>query len=404
MAIKGNIKKIMITILSTILMLSFFTGTCIVSASQTVPASVGLVYLKIKAETEAGFSAPIDISYQGTSGNEFIITLTAENNYVTTIPVTQDAYTLKGASSPAGIDISIAQTFSLVNAEAGKIYILPVSVYQTEEVKETGNYNVTVSINASNTAKETGYTGQLSVTYAGTKGGSVLFTLTPENYYTQEVEVPADVYSLVSVTTENGYRADIPSSLDLFSVQKNDIYPCSIKLTAVPGANADATEEVVITEGFIAGGDGTDMGDVYAGKSKKGIVHLEGDNAGLTGDIIVTYTGERGYSFSVCLNNANSYNATISGEVPYDTYSLTQILQTVPSNHSLDAPAIYTVDDSAGNTFIINISVNDEDSGSGSAAKGIIIIITVIAAIVSVTGAFFAFKTVRAIKRNNKKK
>lgn len=348
---------------------------------QTQPQNASVTskwaYLKVKAEVGENFTAPIEISYYGASGKEFTVNLTVDNGYVTTIPVEQDAYTLKGLNSPAGIDMAIAKSFSLVNADPQKIYSLPVSVYQSTTQSEAAQTYVKVKVTAKESAVAVGYPGTVAVNYTGTNGNYFYASLSAENDFTQEIEILKDIYSVNAITVEDGFEANAIYSFDLSSASKEVLHTLNVMLEVETQPITSSSEEVVISDGFQAGGVWTEPATpvtqqqaVQTGKTKNGVIHLLDAPADLQGEILVTYTGISSAPISVILNEANKYTAVISQAIPYDTYTLTDIRSTSQSKYTFEAPSIFTVNDSTDSTFVISVSVSNPDSFTEKPASG----------------------------------
>ena len=345
---------------------------------QNNPVNSQMVYLKVKAEVAEDFTAPINISYYGANGHEFSVSLQTENGYVTTIPVAQDAYTLKGLSSPAGIDMEIAKSFSLINAEAGKLYYLPVSVYQSTIQQEAEQTYINVKISAKEAVAAIGYVGAISVNYTGTNGNYFYATLTADNDYTMELQILKDIYSLNAITVESGYEADAMYSFDLSAATKENTYLLDVRMSVVTEPVTTVTEEVLITEGFQAAPTapvvtapttGTAQTQVQTG-TKNGLVYLSAPE-GYNGNLIIGYTGLNGNNFVVSLNKSNSYTAIVSGGIKYDTYTLSQIQESENSGYAFSAPNVITVKAEDEDPYIITVSVSNKQGSNNTNSAGI---------------------------------
>ena len=393
-----NLRKIMtkmgVSVACAVMSFSLLTGTSFASTLPTeasvqqmqsvqpqtiqqTPVAASSVYLKVKAEVAENFTAPISISYYGVNGNEFSVTLQTENGYVTTVPVVQDSYTLKGLSSPAGIDMEIAKSFSLIGTEAGKLFYLPVSVYQSTIQQEAEQTYINVKVSAKEAVAAIGYVGAISVNYTGTNGNYFYASLTAENDYTQEVQVLKDIYSVNALTVENGFKADAMYSFDLSSATKENTYILDVKLSVVTEPITTTTEEVMITDGFqaaptvpsVTAPTTTTPAQVQTG-TKNGLVYLSAPQ-GYTGNLIVGYTGLNGNSFVVSLNKSNSYTAIVSGGIKYDTYTLSQIQESENSGYAFSAPQIVTVSAEDEDPYIISVTVSNAGHSAGRDAGSI---------------------------------
>lgn len=326
-----------------------------------------MVYLKIKAEVTEGFSDSIDISYLGINGNEFTITLSKENEYTSTIPVAQDSYTLKALNANTGIDMDIAKSFSLINANVNKIYYLPVSVYQSTVQSESEVAYIHVKVSAGDYPSNLEYTGDIIINYVGTNGNTFNVSLESSTGYTKEIDIARDIYTIGEIQVEDGYVGNAMYSFDLTNASKDITYLLDISLEKKQEhINPTELEEVMISDGFQAEEETKEIDIKQNEKSvssiqntKNGVVHLQKIPKGFKGDLIVSYKGINGNKFAVNLSAANSYTAIVSGGVPYDIYTLEQILPTEKTNIEFLGTNLITVDETTESSFVIPIFASE---------------------------------------------
>lgn len=419
-------KKYVVVVVTSLLVLGINIIPCSATELQTVPAAqettkqeeetIGtkqetkeVAYLKIKAEVSEEFSDIIDISYQGENSNEFSVSLSQANEYETIIPIIQDAYTLKSLNATSGIDMEIAKSFSLVNADINKIYLLPISVYQSTVQTESEINYIRVKVSAESNITELGYTGSIIVNYTGTNGNVFSVLLDSESNYTKEIEIKKDIYTVDSVIAEEGFQADAMYSFDLTKASKEITYLLEINIQEKTSEETTPAEkeEVTISEGFSVNVPQDNLQEetiLTSNQSnmltKNGVIHLQDGPDGYTGGIIVSYKGINGNEFAVNLSAANSYTAVIAGGIPYDIYTLEYIMPTETIDYEFSGENLITVNEDSASSIVLPIYAKKTKTDSGKSENSIeisttqilIIIIGVLVLIIIIVVVIFIIK------------
>ncbi len=338
------------------------------------------ICIQVKATVPEDFVEPISIKYEGKNrkDNEMDLILDYEHEYMTSITVPKDLYTLKHSSTAEGYTADCMAAFTLEDAETDHTYWLSVTVNTDHGAKEDdGLLNLLVRAGF----ETEDYDGSdISVRYSGTQGNLIIADLNMENGYQTVVQMTKDVYTKEIVGVPEGFHAVAQYSFDVRGADSEN-YLLDIIVREGMGAEEADVEKVLFpeeTEDSLEEMEpATEEAPNEPGNQKIVFEIANYEKAGLDDTVYVAYAGTD-HVIEEELNASNQYSVIL--DEPYDMYEILYI--TCYADESLEFETSHEVIQADGSDAMIPVRIfvsnKKRDGMKNILITAVVIIIAVI--------------------------
>lgn len=148
---------------------------------------------------ECDFGGSVELSYSGTNGNGFQVTLDQQNEYTSELPVLMDLYTLNDFKISEGYEVQTLYSFSTVDSNNSQKYQVAVKVYKEGEApakQEEKNFTMKPVIFQAFIPEDCSFNGDVTIAYTGNMTYPVELVLKSNEGYTKTIDLPLDTYVL----------------------------------------------------------------------------------------------------------------------------------------------------------------------------------------------------------------
>lgn len=148
---------------------------------------------------ECDFVGEVELSYSGTNGNSFTVTLNQENEYTTEIPLLMDLYTLNDIKISEGYEVKTLYSFNTLDSNNNQKYQMAVKVYaagESPDLKEEKTFVMKQATFQVLLPEDCPFTGDVTVSYTGNVTYPFELVLKSSEGYMKTVDLPLDTYVL----------------------------------------------------------------------------------------------------------------------------------------------------------------------------------------------------------------
>lgn len=200
---------------------------------------------------ECDFGGIVELSYSGTNGNTFQVTLNQQNVYTVELPILMDLYTLNDLKISDSYEAQTLYSFNTVDSNDSHKYQVAVKVHEkgTAPTKqEEKTFIMKPVVFQALIPENCPFTGDVTVSYIGNVTYPVELVLKSSEGYTKTIDLPLDTYVLSYAVSHDDvqYTFDARTRFTVGITDESVTIPISIMKDGIVLSNQaeEAAEEI----------------------------------------------------------------------------------------------------------------------------------------------------------------